>query len=68
MDYPTVTSTIPPAVRFTTAVYGIHLPGTVYRMDEVPIPLRPILPTHYPSDAEVLDRIRQRLCRVLRYP
>jgi formylmethanofuran dehydrogenase subunit B len=57
LDHPTIESAIPPTVRFTTAVYGIHLPGTAYRMDEVPIPLRPILPPLYPSDAEVLERI-----------
>ena len=28
-------------VAFTTATYGINTPGTVYRMDDVPIPLRP---------------------------
>ena len=40
LDYPTVPSFVPPTVRFTTAVYGIHRPGTAYRMDGIPIPLR----------------------------
>jgi formylmethanofuran dehydrogenase subunit B len=57
LDYPTVDSSPPPAVRFTTAVYGIHRPGTAYRMDEIPIPLRPVLPSNYASDGEVLRRI-----------
>jgi formylmethanofuran dehydrogenase subunit B len=57
LDYPTVPVHIQPRIQFTTAVYGVHLPGIVYRMDEVPIPLRRILPAHYPSDAEVLHRI-----------
>lgn len=61
LDYPTETCPFTPAVSFTTAVYGVHLPGTAYRMDETPIPLRPVLQTHYPSDAEVLDAIRQAL-------
>ena len=61
LDYPTVTSASPPTVRFTTAVYGVHLSGTAYRMDEVPIPLSSILPTHYPSDAELLEVIRASL-------
>ncbi len=61
LDHPTVASALPPAVRFTTAVYGIHLPGTVYRMDEVPISLRPVLPANYPSDADVLTGIHQRI-------
>lgn len=57
LDYPSVESFVRPTVRFTTAVYGIHRPGTAYRMDEVPIPLRPVLTTHYASDDEVLERI-----------
>jgi formylmethanofuran dehydrogenase subunit B len=58
LDYPTVASAIPATVRFTTAVYGVHLPGTAYRMDEVPIPLRAVLPAQYPSDAEVLSAVQ----------
>lgn len=61
LDYPTVPSAVAPAVRFTTAVYGIHEKGTAYRMDEVPIPLRAMLDTEYPSDAEVLARIEAAL-------
>ncbi|MBW3596313.1 MAG: formylmethanofuran dehydrogenase subunit B [Planctomycetes bacterium] len=61
LDYPTETCPFPPTVAFTTAVYGVHLPGTAYRMDETPIPLRTILPSDYPSDAEVLDAIVDRL-------
>jgi formylmethanofuran dehydrogenase subunit B len=61
LDYPTVESLIPPAVRFTTAVHGVHLPGTAYRMDEVPIPLRAVLPARYPSDAAVLEGIVDRI-------
>jgi len=57
LDYPTVPVHFQPQVQFTTAVYGVHLPGVVYRMDEVPIPLRQILPASYPSDADVLQRI-----------
>ena len=52
---------VAPTVRITTAVYGVHLPGTAYRMDEVPIPLRAVLPASYPSDAEVLAAIERRL-------
>jgi len=61
LDHPTVEPAIAAHIRFTTGVYGIHLPGTAYRMDEVPIPLRPVLPNRYPSDAEVLNRIQQRI-------
>lgn len=61
LDHPTVDSALPPTVRFTTAVYGIHLPGTAYRMDEVPIPLRAFLPQQHPSDQEVLDGTSKRI-------
>jgi formylmethanofuran dehydrogenase subunit B len=59
LDYPTVESATPPTVRFTTAAYGVHLPGTAYRMDEVPVPLRAFLPAEYPSDADVLTALRE---------
>ena len=44
-------------VHITTAVAGISAPGTAYRMDEVPLPLRPPLKSPYPTDEEVLKRI-----------
>ena len=44
-------------VHVTTAATGITAPGTVYRMDEVPLPLRPPLTGPYPSDEDVLKRI-----------
>jgi formylmethanofuran dehydrogenase subunit B len=60
LDYPTLPSTILPAVRFTTAVYGLHVPGTAYRMDEVPVPLRACLPPLYPSDDRILSELERR--------
>ncbi|MDZ4685134.1 MAG: formylmethanofuran dehydrogenase subunit B [Planctomycetaceae bacterium] len=50
-----------PTVQFTTAIYGVHLPGTAYRMDDIPIPLRAALPTRYPSDADVLRAIQEKV-------
>ncbi len=44
-------------VHITTAVTGISAPGTVYRMDEIPLPLRPPLKSPYPTDEEVVRRI-----------
>lgn len=61
LDSASTESPVPAAVRFTTAVYGVHRPGTAYRMDEVPVPLRVILPTDYPSDAEVLNELLSRV-------
>jgi formylmethanofuran dehydrogenase subunit B len=45
-------------VHITTAATGISAPGTAYRMDEVPLPLRPALKSPYPTDEEVIKRIR----------
>ncbi len=46
-------------VHITTAVTGISAPGTAYRMDEIPLPLRPALKSPYPTDEEVIHRIYQ---------
>ncbi len=48
-------------VAFTTATYGINVPGTVYRMDDVPIPLRPAFESPYRSDYEILKGIEKRI-------
>ena len=61
LDYPSVCTRVPAKVRFTTAIYGIHRPGTAYRMDGVPIVLRQFLHSNYPSDEETLDSIINRL-------
>jgi formylmethanofuran dehydrogenase subunit B len=61
LDSPGIPPVVPAAVKFTTAVYGVHRPGTAYRMDEVPVPLRVLLPTDYPSDAEVLNELLARV-------
>jgi len=50
-------------VHITTAATGISAGGTVYRMDEVPIPLRPALHSPYPTDEEVVRRIRLAVVR-----
>ena len=47
-----------PPRSLTTAATGVSAPGTVYRMDEVPLPLRPALKSPYPTDEEVIRRIR----------
>jgi formylmethanofuran dehydrogenase subunit B len=48
-------------VAFTTSVYGINTAGTVYRMDDVPLYLRPAFESPYPSDFEVLKAIEKRV-------
>ena len=49
------------AVAFSVATYGINVPGTVYRMDDVPIPLRPAFDSPFPSDLEILQGIETRV-------
>jgi formylmethanofuran dehydrogenase subunit B len=48
-------------VAFTTSTYGINTGGTVYRMDDVPIPLRPAFDSPYPGDEEVLKAMEKRI-------
>ncbi|MCA9079922.1 MAG: formylmethanofuran dehydrogenase subunit B [Planctomycetaceae bacterium] len=48
-------------VAFTTSTYGINEPGTVYRMDDVPLPLRPAFPSPYWSDYKILKSIETRI-------
>jgi formylmethanofuran dehydrogenase subunit B len=44
-------------IHITTAPTGISAPGTVYRMDEIPLQLRPVLQSPYPTDEQVIRRI-----------
>jgi formylmethanofuran dehydrogenase subunit B len=48
-------------VAFTVAACGVNTSGTVYRMDGVPIPLRPAFASPHPSDLEVLSAIDKRV-------
>lgn len=48
-------------VAFTTSVYGINTGGTVYRMDDVPLSLRPAFPSPFRSDYEILKAIELRI-------
>ncbi len=60
---PTVTSQLA-RVAFTTATYGINVAGTVYRMDNVALKLRPAFKSPFPSDEEVLRAIKVRVCEL----
>jgi len=51
-------------VAFTTATCGIHTAGTVYRMDDVPLPLRPSLTSPHPSDVEILTRLERQVLAI----
>jgi formylmethanofuran dehydrogenase subunit B len=61
LDGPESMPPMPTAVRFTTAVAGVHTAGSIHRLDGVVLPVRPILPTQYPDDAEVLAQILRRI-------
>ena len=48
-------------VAFAAAADGVEVPGTIHRMDGVPIPLRAPLDTDRPSVEDVLAAIEGRL-------
>jgi formylmethanofuran dehydrogenase subunit B len=50
-------------VHITTAAAGIMTAGTAYRMDEIPLPLKPALKSPYPSDEEVVSRIKNAVAK-----
>lgn len=64
LDYPGSPPDFVPTVQITTSVYGLHAPGTLYRMDEVPIPLRSALKSTYPTDEWVLQCLSDRIRRL----
>ena len=43
------------------ATYGINVPGTVYRMDDVPIFLRTAFESPHPSDYDLLVAIENQV-------
>jgi len=53
---PTLTGQVARVV-LPTACYGVDAAGTFYRMDGVPIRLRPVLPLTRPTDVDVLSQI-----------
>lgn len=61
LDYPGAPRNVVSDVSFTTAVYGLHAAGAIYRMDNVPAPLRKLTESKYPTDEIVLRGIYERL-------
>ena len=66
LDHPHVQIPFAPTVQITTGVYGVHWPGTAYRMDEVPLPLKGYLSSNYPTDEAVLEGMTSRLKSIRR--
>lgn len=48
-------------VAFRVSTYGINTTGTVYRMDDVPITLRPAFESPFPDDETILTGIKKRV-------
>lgn len=61
LDYPGTTCDLNPTVRFTTAVYGLHAPGTIYRMDNVPLELCAMKKSPLTTDQLVLEAISREI-------
>lgn len=60
LDYPGAAESFSsPTVQIQTAVHGIDVPGTIYRMDNVPMSLGSLRQTALPTDEFVLDQIRR---------
>jgi len=57
---PTLTTKVA-RVFLPTACYGVDAAGTAYRMDGVPIRLRPVLPLSRPTDEQVLDQMIEKV-------
>jgi formylmethanofuran dehydrogenase subunit B len=63
IDYPGTQPDFTPRVQFTSAVYGLDAPGTIYRMDETPLPLRQFRPSRYATDEELMRRMLRALAK-----
>ena len=61
MDYRDTSIMRGATVAFTTAVDGIHVAGTAYRMDDVPLQLRPAIVSSRPSQFDILLQLEKRI-------
>lgn len=48
-------------VYFPTATYGVSAPGTMFRVDRIPVRTRQVLESPLPTDAAVLRRLLSRI-------
>ncbi len=48
-------------VFFPTATYGVSAPGTMFRVDRIPVRARQVLESPLPTDAAILGRLLSRL-------
>ncbi|TWT56763.1 hypothetical protein KOR42_01180 [Thalassoglobus neptunius] len=52
-----------PTIEIAVQMYGVHSPGTAYRMDDTPIPLRSFFESDLPTDVEILNELLTGLTR-----
>jgi formylmethanofuran dehydrogenase subunit B len=66
IDSETSATSLMADVAFPSAVAGIEVEGTAYRMDKVPIPLKKVVkpPEGILSDQQILQRILQEVRRI----
>jgi len=66
VDTGTSATTLFADVVLPSAVSGIEVEGTAYRMDRVPLPLKKVVrpPKAYPSDEQILSRILREVRRL----
>jgi formylmethanofuran dehydrogenase subunit B len=66
IDSETSATSLMADVAFPSAVAGIEVEGTAYRMDKVPIPLKKVVkpPKGVPSDQQILQRILREVRRI----
>jgi formylmethanofuran dehydrogenase subunit B len=53
-------------VFFPTATHGVSAPGTMFRMDRIPVRARQVVESLLPTDADVLERLLSRLLTLRR--
>lgn len=61
VDYGDTPTTRMAEVAFTVAHYGLGGPGTVYRMDDVSLPLKPVLESTHPTAEAVLGALAREI-------
>jgi len=68
LDAPHQSCPFTPHVQFTTALPGVQMAGTAYRMDGVALPLQKLCESPYPSAGEVLTTLRELLAPAMAHP
>ncbi len=62
LDPPAVSSPTSAQVSITTAAYGLHASGLIFRLDNVPLQARKLVESEYPTDESVLRSLIAATC------